>query len=296
MTMLLNILGYLTDGFNFIKKHPKFFLGLIVALFIMLFFRQCETNRLLQNDIERLNVELDNEANRTINNVEALKDSIIKLDETNTYIKGVLRVKENETEILSTRLSKATKKVVELSEKIKNSEVKNVYITDITSDITTSDVLTHVEVEDSNTFSVGVQDSNDVYSIKTNTWFEIKPDGDMLRLDLLDRYGDGKSSLLDYKLNFTITTSQLELPNGNTRILIRPTDINGNEIPSDILRIPFADGVDFIDVQPKVIVPPSDSKRRRITAVIGPTGMITYGNGQFRPFLGVGITVGYRLW
>lgn len=296
MTMLLNILGYITDGFKFIKKHPKFFLGLIVALFIMLFFRQCETNRLLKNDIERLNVELDNEANRTINNVEALKDSIVRLGETNTYIKGVLRVKEDETEILSTRLSKATKKVNELSEKIKNSEVKNVYITDITSDITTSDVLTHVEVEDSNTFSVGVQDSNDVYSIKTNTWFEIKPDGDKLRLDLLDKYGDGKSSLLDYKLNFTITTSQLELPNGNTRILIRPTDINGNEIPSDILRIPFADGVDFIDVQPKVIVPPSDSKRRRITAVIGPTGMITYGNGQFRPFLGVGITVGYRLW
>jgi hypothetical protein len=296
MTILLKILGLITDGFSFLKKHPKFFLGIVVALFIVLFFRQCETNRILENEIEQLNIELKNEEDRTINNITALKDSVVKLDNQNTYYKGVLRIKDGEVEVLSTRLQRTNKKVQELTEELKNAKVKNIYVTDITSDVSTNDVLTNVTLEDSNTFSLGIHDSTSIFSLNTQTWFKIVPNNNKLKLELLDRYGEGKSSQLDYKFNFTLTTSQIELPDGNTRILIKPTDINGNEIPSSLLTIPFADGVDFIDVKPQIITPPLDKKRRGFSVVVGPTGGISYMNGQFLPSLGVGVTVGYRIW
>lgn len=296
MTILFKILKVFTDVYDFLRKHPKFFLGVVVALFIMLFFKQCEDNRVLKTEIEQLNVELKNEEDRTSNNVKALRDSVVRLDETNTYIKGVLRVKDEENDLLTQRLRKETEKVKELTEEIKDLEIRNVYITDITSDITTSDVMTNVSTEDSNTFSLGINDSNSVFSINTQTWFKIVPDDNRLKLELMDRYGIDKSSRLDYKLNFTLTLAQLEMPNGNTRVLIRPTDINGNEIPQSILQIPFADGVDYIDIKPQIITPPNDRKRRNLGIVIGPSYGLNYVDGVFRPSIGLSATVGYRIW
>jgi hypothetical protein len=295
MTIWLKILSIFGDVYEFFKKHPKFFLGVVVAVFIMLFFKQCDDNRVLKNEIKQLNVELENENNRTLNNITALKDSVVKLNNSNTYMKGVIRVKEGESEILTDRLIASTKKIKELTKKLKDSEVTNVYITDISADISTNDVMTNINTEDSNTFSVGVKDSNSVFSISTQTWFRIVPNDNKLKLELLDRYGSGKSSLLDYKLNFSLTTAQIELPNGTTRILIRPTDIYGNEIPPSILSIPFADGVDYIDVKPQTITPPSDKKKKGLGIVIGPMGGLFYDNNTFVPALGIGVTVGYRI-
>ena len=51
MTILYNILGYITDGLGLIKKYPKFFLGVAIAIFVMLFFKQCEDNRQSSTDI-----------------------------------------------------------------------------------------------------------------------------------------------------------------------------------------------------------------------------------------------------
>ena len=296
MTILLKILGIFTDVYQFLKKHPKFFLGVVVALFIVLFFKQCDDNKKLKNQIDILNIEIKNEENRTINNITALKDSVIKLDNQNTYYKGVLRVKDDEVAVLSNRLKRTNKKVQELTEELEDVKVKNIYITDITSDVSTNDVMTNVSLEDSNTFSLGIHDSTSIFSLNTQTWFKIVPNDNKLKLELLDRYGEGKSSQLDYRFNFTLTTSQLELPDGNTRILIKPTDLNGNDIPSDILRIPFADGVDFVDVKPQVITPPAEVKKRRFGIVIGPTAGLSYGNNVFTPTIGLGITVGYSIW
>lgn len=296
MTTIFKILGVFTDIYEFFKKHPKFFLGVIVAIFIMLFFKQCDDNRKLKNEIEILNVELENENNRSVNNINALNDTIQKLGNTNNYIKGVLRIKEGETQLLTDRLRNETEKVEDLTKKLKDAEIKNVYITDVITDITTSDITTNVTATDSNTFSLGVSDSTSVYSINTETWFKLVPLEDKLQLQLLDKFGDNKSSLLDYKLNFTLSTSQIELPDGNTRILIRPTDRYGNEIPSDILSIPFSDGVDFVDVKPQIITPPNEYNKRRIGITIGPTAGLSYSNQVFVPTLGIGVTVGYRIW
>ena len=44
MIIAYKILGFITDIFGLIKNNPKFFLGLVMALFIALFFKQCEDN------------------------------------------------------------------------------------------------------------------------------------------------------------------------------------------------------------------------------------------------------------
>jgi len=298
MTILYNILGYITDGLGLIKKYPKFFLGVAIAIFVMLFFKQCEDNRQLKNSIEQLEVDIDNESNRTLNNIKALRDSVITINETNTYLKGVVRVKDGENEILSERIGKQVVKINTLKEKLDDKiKIKNVYVTDITSEIETNDVLTQVDRDTLGNIGIGIKDSNQVYSIETQTWFKLIPDSTSMRLKLVDKYGFGKSSLLKQNFNFSLTLSQLELPDGNTRVLITPYDTFGNEIPKNLLSIPYVDGVDFIDIEPQLI--PSPIKKRKRTGfgvMIGPSFGLNQFDGAFRPTLGIGITVGYKIF
>jgi hypothetical protein len=298
MTILYKILGYITDGLGLIKKYPKFFLGVAIAIFVMLFFKQCEDNRQLKNSIEQLEVDIDNESNRTLNNIKALRDSVITINETNTYLKGVVRVKDGENEILSERIGKQVVKINTLKEKLDDKiKIKNVYVTDITSEIETNDVLTQVDRDTLGNIGIGIKDSNQVYSIETQTWFKLIPDSTSMKLKLVDKYGFGKSSLLKQNFNFSLTLSQLELPDGNTRVLITPYDTFGNEIPKSLLSIPYVDGVDFIDIEPQLI--PSPIKKRKRTGfgvMIGPSFGLNQFDGAFRPTWGIGITVGYKIF
>ena len=164
MTILYKILGYITDGLGLIKKYPKFFLGVAIAIFVMLFFKQCEDNRQLKNSIEQLEVDIDNESNRTLNNIKALRDSVITINETNTYLKGVVRVKNGENEILSERIGEQVVKINNLKEKLEDKiKIKNIYVTDITSEIETNDVLTQVDRDTLGNIGIGIKDSNQVY-------------------------------------------------------------------------------------------------------------------------------------
>lgn len=298
MTILYKILGYITDGLGLIKKYPKFFLGVAIAIFVMLFFKQCEDNRQLKNSIEQLEVDIDNESNRTLNNIKALRDSVITINETNTYLKGVVRVKNGENEILSERVGRQVVKINTLKEKLDDKiKIKNVYVTDITSEIETNDVLTQVDRDTLGNIGIGIKDSNQVYSIETQTWFKLIPDSTSMKLKLVDKYGFGKSSLLKQNFNFSLTLSQLELPDGNTRVLITPYDTFGNEIPKNLLSIPYVDGVDFIDIEPQII--PSPNKKRKRTGfgvMIGPSFGLNQFDGAFRPTWGIGITVGYKIF
>ena len=298
MTILYKILGYITDGLGLIKKYPKFFLGVAIAIFIMLFFKQCEDNRQLKNSIEQLEVDIDNESNRTLNNIKALRDSVITINETNTYLKGIVRVKNGENEILSERIGEQVVKINNLKEKLEDKiKIKNIYVTDITSEIETNDVLTQVDRDTLGNIGIGIKDSNQVYSVETQTWFKLIPDSTSMKLKLVDKYGFGKSSLLKQTFNFSLTLSQLELPDGNTRVLITPYDTFGNEIPKSLLSIPYVDGVDFIDIEPQLI--PSPIKKRKRTGfgvMIGPSFGLNQFDGAFRPTWGIGITVGYKIF
>ena len=298
MTILYKILGYITDGLGLIKKYPKFFLGVAIAIFIMLFFKQCEDNRQLKNSIEQLEVDIDNESNRTLNNIKALRDSVITINETNTYLKGIVRVKNGENEILSERIGEQVVKINNLKEKLEDKiKIKNIYVTDITSEIETNDVLTQVDRDTLGNIGIGIKDSNQVYSVETQTWFKLIPDSTSMKLKLVDKYGFGKSSLLKQNFNFSLTLSQLELPDGNTRVLITPYDTFGNEIPKSLLSIPYVDGVDFIDIEPQLI--PSPIKKRKRTGfgvMIGPSFGLNQFDGAFRPTWGIGITVGYKIF
>jgi len=296
--MLTSVLGILNNIIDFIKRNPKFFLGVIFALMIMLLFRQCGKIKELKYDIKVKEVEMKNEYDRFINNIENLKDSVQFISEDNVYVKSLLRVKDDELEILDSELNKSKKRIQELATKIqKGAEVKNIYITKISSDITTTDVLTNVERDSLGNFSVGITDTNQVYSVNTQSWFRLVPNNETLKLELVDKFGDGRSSLLNHRLNFSLTMSQIEMEDGKTRVLVQPIDRNGQVIPNNVLSIPFVNGAEFMDIEPKIIPQPTKPNNRRgFGVMVGPSYGLYQLNGAFQPTWGIGISVGYKIF
>ena len=298
MIALTSIINVFNSIFDFIKKNPKFFLGVIFALLIVLLFKQCDNIKGLKNEIEIKEVEYENEKNRFFNNIENLKDSVEFVEEDNVYVKSLLRVREGELQLLDRKLNDAKINIQELANKLdENVEVKNIYVTDVSSEIVTNDVMTNIERDSVGNIGLGIKDSNQIYTLETQSWFKLRPFKDSLKLELVDRFGIGKSSQLKHNLNFSLTLSQLEMGNGLTRVVVQPTDNNGNPIPPSILQIPFVNGVEFMDIKPNIIQSPQKRKSRRgFGMLIGPSYGLYSIDGSFQPTWGIGISVGYKIF
>lgn len=298
MIALTGIINVFNSIFDFIKKNPKFFLGVIFALLIVLLFKQCDNIKGLKNEIEIKEVEYENEKNRFFNNIENLKDSVEFVEEDNVYVKSLLRVREGELQLLDRKLNDAKINIQELANKLdENVEVKNIYVTDVSSEIVTNDVMTNIERDSVGNIGLGIKDSNQIYTLETQSWFKLRPFKDSLKLELVDRFGFGKSSILKHNLNFSLTLSQLEMENGLTRVVVQPTDNNGNPIPPSILQIPFVNGVEFMDIKPNIIQsPPKRKSRRGFGMLIGPSYGLYSIDGSFQPTWGIGISVGYKIF
>ena len=298
MIALTGIINVFNSIFDFIKKNPKFFLGVIFALLIVLLFKQCDNIKGLKNEIEIKEVEYENEKNRFFNNIENLKDSVEFVEEDNVYVKSLLRVREGELQLLDRKLNDAKINIQELANKLdENVEVKNIYVTDVSSEIVTNDVMTNIERDSVGNIGLGIKDSNQIYTLETQSWFKLRPFKDSLKLELVDRFGIGKSSQLKHNLNFSLTLSQLEMENGLTRVVVQPTDNNGNPIPPSILQIPFVNGVEFMDIKPNIIQsPPKRKSRRGFGMLIGPSYGLYSIDGSFQPTWGIGISVGYKIF
>ena len=298
MIVLTSVINVFNSIFDFIKKNPKFFLGVIFALLIVLLFKQCDNIKGLKNEIEIKEVEYENEKNRFFNNIENLKDSVEFVEEDNVYVKSLLRVREGELQLLDKKLNDAKINIQELADKLdENVEVKNIYVTDVSSEIVTNDVMTNIERDSVGNIGLGIKDSNQIYTLETQSWFKLRPFKDSLKLELVDRFGIGKSSQLKHNLNFSLTLSQLEMENGLTRVVVQPTDNNGNPIPPSILQIPFVNGVEFMDIKPNIIQSPLKRKSRRgFGMLIGPSYGLYSIDGSFQPTWGIGISVGYKIF
>jgi len=298
MIALTGVINVFNSIFDFIKKNPKFFLGVIFALLIVLLFKQCDNIKGLKNEIEIKEVEYENEKNRFFNNIENLKDSVEFVEEDNVYVKSLLRVREGELQLLDKKLNDAKINIQELADKLdENVEVKNIYVTDVSSEIVTNDVMTNIERDSVGNIGLGIKDSNQIYTLETQSWFKLRPFKDSLKLELVDRFGIGKSSQLKHNLNFSLTLSQLEMENGLTRVVVQPTDNNGNPIPPSILQIPFVNGVEFMDIKPNIIQSPTKRKSRRgFGMLIGPSYGLYSIDGSFQPTWGIGISVGYKIF
>ena len=298
MIVLTSVINVFNSIFDFIKKNPKFFLGVIFALLIVLLFKQCDNIKGLKNEIEIKEVEYENEKNRFFNNIENLKDSVEFVEEDNVYVKSLLRVREGELQLLDRKLNDAKINIQELANKLdENVEVKNIYVTDVSSEIVTNDVMTNIERDSVGNIGLGIKDSNQIYTLETQSWFKLRPFKDSLKLELVDRFGIGKSSQLKHNLNFSLTLSQLEMGNGLTRVVVQPTDNNGNPIPPSILQIPFVNGVEFMDIKPNIIQSPLKRKSRRgFGMLIGPSYGLYSIDGSFQPTWGIGISVGYKIF
>mgnify|MGYP001171519075 CR=1 FL=1 len=291
------ILSGINSLFSFIKKNPKFFLGVLVMMLVILLFRQCGSIEELKNEIIIKEVENKNDKNRFFNNIQTLKDSVEFIEENNIYVKSLLRVQEDELSVLDIQLESAKKNIQELVDKVgDNPKIKNIYITQISSELSTSDVMTNIDMDTLGNLSIGIKDSNQVYSLETESWFKLVPNNDSLKLVLVDKFGLNKSSLLRHRLNFSLTLSQIELENGLTRVVIIPTDTDGNSIPPSILQIPFINGVEFMDIKPNILkVPTKVKSRRRFGVLIGPSYGLYNINNSFQATWGIGISVGYTI-
>lgn len=296
--MWTTVLKFITPILTFIKNNPKFFLGVIFALVIAMLFKQCGNIRDLKHEIEVKETEIQNEKNRFENNIENLTDSVEYHKEQEVYTKSLLRVKEGELEMLDGKLANYKDEIQRLANIIQEgSKVKNVYITDISSEIDKHDVMTIVQTDSAGNFAVGISDTNQIFSINTESWFRLEPDTDKLKLTLVDKFGQDSVSRLNYNLNFSLGLSQIELPNGRTRVLVQPRDVYGNPIPEDILNIPFVNGADFMDVEPNFIPAPDAPKNRRSFGVmVGPSYGLYYNNNSFIPTWGIGVMAGYKIF
>ena len=296
--MWTTVLKFITPILSFIKNNPKFFLGVIFALVIAMLFKQCGDIRDLKHEIEVKETEIKNEQNRFENNIESLTDSVEYHKEQSLYSRTLLRVKEGELEMLDGKLANYKAEIQRLANIIQEgSKVKNVYITDISSEIDKHDVMTIVQTDSSGNFSVGISDTNQIISINTESWFRLEPYENKLKLILVDKFGQDSVSRLNYNLNFSLGLSQIELPNGRTRVIVQPRDVYGNPIPQNILNIPFVNGADFMDVEPSVLPTPDASKNKRgFGIMVGPSYGIYYQNSSFIPTWGMGIVVGYKLF
>ena len=292
------ILSSINGVIGFIKNNPKFFLGVIFALMVVLLFKQCDKVKNLKYEIKVKEVEYGNEKNRFFNNIQTLKDSVEFVEGDNLYIKSLLRVKEDELSVMDNQLDSARINIKVLANKLDDkSEVKNIYITEISSELTTNDVMTNIKKDSLGNLSLGIRDMNQIYSIETESWFKLTPYNDSLRIELVDKFGLDKSSQLKHKLNFSLTLSQIEMSDGLTRVIVQPTDKYGQIIPPNILQIPFVNGVEFMDVKPNIIPPPPPIKKRRgFGMLIGPSYGLYNINGTFQPTWGIGISVGYKIF
>jgi hypothetical protein len=286
MTFILNFL-------NGLLKRPLVLLFIVAAILLMLLVNTCNNNRKLKRDIEQAKTELKQEAQRNQNNLKALHDTITYLRHDSVYTKLILSAKQGEIANLDKELAEATGKIKTI---IKQKEItKLVYITTINSNISTSDVETKVD-RTGDSISIGIATANQLFKIRTQTWFSILPDTvqKKLTLQLIDRYGSGKPSHLDFEQNFKLTIAQVELPDGSKRIYIAPTDLSGNAIDPKLLGISDIKGVDYIDVRSTPPIP-IQKKKPRFVLSVGPQAGMTIQNNQLRPYVGFGLGLGLNL-
>jgi hypothetical protein len=287
MTFILNLL-------NGLVKRPLVLLFIIAAILLMLLINTCNSNRQLKRDIKAAQVELKKEEQRSINNLKALHDTVTYLRKDSLYTKRVLAAKQGEIENLDKELADVVTKIKTVT--VTKEVPKFVYITDINSNVSTSDVETKLDVQ-GDTMSIGILSSNPLFNIRTQTWFALLPDSakKQLNLQFIDKFGTGKPSHLDFNLKFKLQLVQTEMPDGSKRVYVKPVDLNGNAIDPALLNIGNIKGVDFVDVQPTPASPPIIKKKPRFSLSIGPQFGFRIDNNQIKPYVGVGIGFGVNL-
>lgn len=289
MVTLNTVLTFLNNIMGYFKKHPKFFIGVVTALIIVFLFKQCEENKDLRNRVDMLEVEIDSETERFKSNLRTLSDSIKYYDNTLTYSQSVLQATEDELELMSKELSDIKRKFKE-----SDVEVKTLYVTEVQSSTTSIDLDTKILIDTNRMFAVTLSDTNSVYTLNTKTWLRATQDSTFLMIDPVSYFGSGKPSKIDLDFNFKLALSTTETENG-TKVFIKALDSNNNEIPKDVISIPYAQGVNFIEV-PNTNQPIINSRQRKLNVVIGPVYGVFYNNGMYQNGAGLGLMVGYRLW
>lgn len=292
MTLSAILIGLKSTG-SFLKKNPSVILGLILAALIVFGFELYRNNQDLKKDIKGLEKKIKEESERFEGNFEALNGEIEYLIEDTTYLKSTLRIREGELNLLDQKLNTAYLEIVKLKNELdENTTVETVYVTEVSADFKQKDVRAHLDSDSLGNFAVGISDTGSFYSVYTKTWFRLIPSDNVLSLQLFDKYGEGRSSILNASLDFGLTLAKLKLENGNTRVLVQAKDMNGNLIPQDKFRLKYINGVDFIDFEPQT----EEIEERKLALLIGPSYGMYLDNNVVKLGFGLGLSVGYRLY
>jgi hypothetical protein len=280
----------LSKALNWVRQNPMTALVVLCAVLLMLLLNQCGTTRKLKSEVAQKEQQIKTEQQRSQNNLKVLHDTVQFVRTDSSYAKSILVAKQSEIALLDRELSDALAHVKTVTKEVP----KLVYITDINTNISTSDVNTKVDHE-GDSVSVGLLVDNQLFHLRTHTWLQFVPDSvnKSIGLQLVDKYGDGKPSLLDFSQNFRLQLAEVQGKDGLKRIYIQPVDLSGHAIDPKLLGITNIKGVDMIEqITPSVV---TKTKAPRFALVFGPQGGLWVKNGKITPYAGVGITLGYNL-
>lgn len=287
-----NILGVVGPLFRIISENSGFILGILLTGVSIFAYLQWQKNQDLTENIVIMEEEARIEAQRLLNNINSLNDSIQIIKNSNIRYKQIVSVKQGEIQYLNNELVNTKKQFEKYISTVIDTvyHIENIYISDISMELDSNDIDIKVDSIGVDSFNVSLADSNIVYSHKTN-------------FNLVNQVDSNKSTLLidnierRFEFNLRMSLAQTIRGDGSIRVFLKLTDREGNQIPEDLISIPLLTGANYIDMekQPPIKVV-QEIERKNFTISIGPAFGIFNKGGVLRYDFGLGLTVGYKLW
>jgi len=287
------ILKTITNNFGF-------FLGLLLMLFAALIFKQCNDINELNKENIRLELVKEREEQRLLNNINSLDDSITVLYDNLTYQRSITVLKESDVRYLSDRLIDAKRDFEKLSRKqfSNDTDVSELYVSDIQFEQPDGTANLNI-LETNDTLQFTVVDSNYLYRHFSEFSMVRLIDSNKVTFNPIKNNLD-EFVRTDFDLNFTMQLSQIKLDDNSYRVLLNFKSADGEDIPPEVVNIPFLEGSKFIDIynpfEQEIKVVYEQREPRRIVVSAGPVYGAFNTDSGIKLNFGLGIMLGYRIF
>jgi len=216
--------------------------------------------------------------------------------EDGILLRRILEITKNEKRLLSNELQNTYSKLDSILTLINDQDVdiESIYIAEFNGKIVSDSVNTTVDTKN-DTLHIALSDSNQIFTLKTNTFLELKPDTNqrIIDVDLTDYFGVRKPTRIHYDFNFRVSMSKYRTKDNAQRVSLQFLDKSGSPIQSEFLETVLIEGASFIDVKPTKTYNGAN-KPKKWGVTVGPTLMFDLNRTVFTP--GIGVTVGYHIF
>lgn len=290
------VIKHVKNAFEYLTNNPKVLVG--VLFLCLLFFAgfQYKKNQDLKRELIEQKKLYERDTTRFNNNILALNDSVVYHRDQGMLLKRILEVTDNEKRLLSNDLQSTYSKLDSVLTLISEQDVdiESIYIAEFNGKIVSDSANTTVDTKN-DTLHIALSDSNQIFTLNTDTFLELKPDTNqrIIDVDLTDYFGIRKPTRIQYDFNFRVSMSKYRTEDNAQRVSLQFLDKSGLPIQSEFLETVLIEGASFIDVKPTNIYSDSN-KRKKWGVTVGPTLMFDPNRTVFTP--GIGVTVGYHIF